>query len=136
MTIIIPEDPQVPDSTELDFMRINTKAFIDADPISLQLKHRQKMRTDAGGYTSSYVNAVGTDIFRLIAQVDVMTEIQTPDGMQLIPTYVLLGTYDCDMRRWDKFTLNNVEFIIVSPVRPDFRTSDYWYERKADVARL
>jgi hypothetical protein len=135
MVIIIPEDPAEPDAREINYQRDNTKAFIDSDPVELTLTHQEMARSAEGGQTLTPVAETSTHIFRLIPQSDVMTSVQTPDGTQLIPTYVLLGEYDADIRQWDLFELNNVKFIVVSPPRPDFRAEEYWYERKADVAR-
>lgn len=136
MTIIIPEAPGTPDATEIDFMRINTKVFIDADPISLSLTHRTRTRSAEGGWQNGAPGLPAAQMFRLIPLTDVATSVQTPDGVQLMPAYVLLGQWDSDMRRWDTFTLNDVEYAIVSPIRPEFRDEAFVYERKADVARL
>lgn len=122
--------------SELAYQRRNTKAFIDADPVSLTLLAQNRVSLPDGGYRVDPPTPRAPQIFRLIPQSDVMPVVQTPDGHQLTPTYVLLGEYDAIMERWDKFTFNNVEFQIVSPIRPDFRLSINAYERKADVARL
>lgn len=135
MTIILPEEPDAPDVSEINYHRFNTKEFIDADPLEILLTHHSRVDTDDGGFTRDDSPHIGTQVFRLIPQTDVMPLVQTPDGVQLQPGYVLLGEWNCDMRRWDTFTLNGIDFVIVSPIRPDFRDSDFVYERKADVAR-
>lgn len=122
--------------SELDYQRRNTKAFIDADPISLTLQKQNRVSLSDGGYRVDDPTPRAPQTFRMIPQSDVMPVVQTPDGHQLTPSYVLLGTHDCLMERWDKFTFNGVEFQIVSPIRPDFRLVINAYERKADVARL
>lgn len=136
MVIIIPEPEGTPDATEMEFMRFNTKEFINADPISVQLTRTARTRSAEGGYQKGSSAPLAAQTFRLIPQTDAAVTVQTPDGVQLTSAYVLLGEYDCDMERWDEFTLDGIKFKIVSPIRPDFRDPDYWYERKADVARL
>lgn len=121
---------------EVDLHRRNTKAFIDADPVTITLYKQERENTDAGGYKVLPPTPRDPQVFRLIPQGDIMPKVQTPDGTQLTPTYVLLGEHNCVMERWDTFELLGVKFQIVSPVRPDFRDPVNAYERKADVARL
>lgn len=120
---------------ELAINRSNTVAFISADPVNIVLR-RYKFEPDgAGGKKKIPDVPSGPQVFRLIPQSDIMPQVQTPDGIVLTPSYVLLGTHDSVIRRWDEFTLEGVEFKVVSPVRPDY-TVESVYERKADVARL
>lgn len=123
-------------AAELNIQRKNTKVFIDADPVSIRLKRESRTATEDGGHRK---NADGPpmdpQIFRLIPITDQMPVIQTPDGFQRTPTYVLLGTYDCDMDIWDKFTLNGINYQIVSPIRP-VHSKDSVYQRKGDVVIL
>lgn len=120
--------------SELEINRLNTKAFIDADPVSLVLSHREKEDTPTGGFKFGDPVLRDAQTFRLIPQSDIMPQVQTPDGTTLTPTYVLLGTHDAQMSRWDTFSLNGIDFVIVSPIRPDY-TLENVYERKGDVAR-
>lgn len=136
MVIIIPEPEGTPDATEMAYMRENTLAFIEADPISVQLTRTARTRSAEGGWQNGASAPIAAQTFRLIPQTDAAVSVQTPDGVVLTPGYVLLGAYDSDMERWDKFDLNGIHYIITSPIRPDFRDPDFWYERKADVARL
>lgn len=121
---------------EIEAHRRNTKAFIDYDPISIILNERNKTPTADGGYKFGAPVPRAAQIFRLIPQSDVMPQVQTPDGHTLLPTYVLLGEHSAIMERWDTFELEGVKFIIVSPIRPDFKLPFSLYERKADVARF
>lgn len=121
-------------AAETGVNRRNTDAFIQADPVTLTLMRRGSVPDGDGGTKNGASVPVVAQTFRLIPQSDVMPQVQTPDGAILTPTYVLLGRWDCDMERWDQFSIGPVNFIIVSPIRPDFRTEGV-YERKADVAR-
>lgn len=125
-----------PVGAETQLLRTNTDWFIAADPVVLVLTPSGKVSDGAGGYTPAPGEPRAEQIFRLIPSTDSMPQIQTPDGVQLTPTYVLLGSYDAEMERWDTFSLNGVDFRIVSPIRPDHRTPEHFYEKKADVARL
>lgn len=122
--------------TELAIQRRNTVAFINADPVLLVLKYRPKVHLSDGGYRWGAEASREPQTFRIIPTSDIMPQVQTPDGVQLVPTYVILGFWDAIMFRWDKFTLEGVNYQIVSPIRPDFRSPGKSYERKADVARL
>jgi hypothetical protein len=51
----------------------------------------------------------------------------------LTPIYVLLGSYNSAMQRWDRFVHEGIKYIIVSPIRPD--GTDMPYFKKGDVAR-
>ena len=120
---------------ELQIHRDNTAAFIAADPVTLLLRRKVKVPIADGGYSSSWVPLFDTEVFRLIPLSDINPQVQTIDGVQLVTTYVLLGTWDADMKRGDRFTLNGADFQIVSPIRPE-HTVDSRYEKKGDVARL
>lgn len=120
---------------ELLIQRKNTLKFINADPVSLVLTRESRIDTGDGGYKKGPPTEIAVQTFRLIPQTDPISQIQTPDGIQLITSFMLLGTHDCDMARWDEFTLNGVRMMIVGPVRPEYTVLNV-YERKAEVARL
>lgn len=144
MSIIVPFPPlePIPPVTpspqalmELQINRQNTHEFIMADPLWIVLSYAERGSDGEGGTLEEEPDDRDAQLFRLIPQTDVMPQVQTPDGVQLVPTYVLLGEWDAEMSRWDTFALGGVKFKIVSPIRPDY-TSDNVYERKGDVARL
>lgn len=136
MPMIIPPPAELLElSRELEYQRKNTKAFIDADPIEVNLIERIRTATGAGGWKFTGEVPRNPQIMRLLPQSDIMGQVQTPDGIQLTPGYVLLGEHSALMQRWDVFELNTIKFMVVSPVRPDVRLYTNAYERKADVAR-
>lgn len=122
------------DAAELEINRENTKVFIDADPVSIALIPQTLTKTAGGGKKHTDEAPREQQTFRLIPQGDVMTQVQTPDGIQLTPTYVLMGEWNAEMGRWDKFSLNGINYQIVSPIRPH-HTVESRYFSKADVAR-
>lgn len=132
--IILPDPIPTLTRTEVEINRNSTLYFIAADPVHLSLIPQIEDKTAGGGkkYTDGVPRA--QQVFRLIPQQDVMPSIQTPDGIQLTPTFVLMGLYDAVLERWDKFDLNGHKYQIVSPVRPE-HTVENRYFTKADVAR-
>ena len=137
MSIIIPfpENPLQGADLELQINRDNTAMFIEADPVLLTLTWREKIDNGSGGFKYGPPQNRDPQVFRMIPQSDIMPDVQGPDGVTLTPTYVLLGKHDAVMGRWDRFTMNGVKFMIVSPIRPDY-TIENVYEHKADVARV
>lgn len=123
-------------ATELALQRKNTKAFIDADPVSIRLQRAERIPTPDGGHRKNAdAPPLDPQTFRLIPVSDQMPTIQTPDGFSRTPTYVLLGEHDADMEIWDKFELNGHKYQIASPVRP-VHTTDSIYQKKGDVVLL
>ena len=119
---------------ELEVQRKNTARFIQADPVRLVLFAQNRIPLADGGFKKGPPTARNPQTFRLIPQSDVMPQVQTPDGVQLTPTYVLLGEHEAEMARWDRFSIGEVNFMIVGPIRPDYTLEAY--DRKGDVARL
>jgi hypothetical protein len=121
--------------SELLINRRNTIAFIEADPVLVTFVLRKKKTDGAGGFKwvdDTEASPRDPQVMRLIPQNDIMPVIQTVDGFQRQPSYVLLGRWDAVMNVWDYFTVNGQKFQIVSPIRP--LHTDNAYERKGDVA--
>lgn len=139
MSIVIPypdPDPRSPSDLERDVNILSTEEFINADPINVVLFASNTDSDGSGGFLSLEPTPRQQQVFRLILQTDVMPDIQGPDGVKYVPTYVLLGLPNQIIGQWDKFEFNGVKFIVTSPVRPDVRLRENAYEIKADVARV
>lgn len=120
---------------ELTIHRRNTIAFIDADPVLVSFELRKKQDDGAGGFKwvpDTEVEPIDPQVMRLIPLTDAMPIIQTADGFQRTPGYVLLGRHDCVMEQWAYFTVRGTRFQVVSPIRP--LHTENAYERKGDVA--
>lgn len=129
-----PEPVLPPVNIELVVNRRATLEFIAADPIRVGMRETIKQSNGSGGYKFVEGDQRAEQVFRLIPQQDVMPTVQTIDGIQITPTFVLMGTYDADIRRWDTFELNGNKYQVVSPTRPE-HTVENRYFTKADVAR-
>ena len=117
--------------SEVDIMRMQTKAFIDADLKQITLARRNETPNGSGGFTTSYVPLVFPQEMRLIPQHGSMSPLRTtPDGEAVQPDYVLLGEHDCSMQRWDTFQDNGRRYIVL------FVHEKATYEKKGEVKYL
>lgn len=92
---------------ELAVLRVNTRAFILADPRSVVLQRSLPVDTGTGGTRPSAPVPQPAQTMRLIptdASVG-STERRLPDGSVVTPTWVLLGEYNANMLRGDTFDL-------------------------------
>lgn len=100
---------------ELAMRRRNVTAFMDADPIDIQLVREVKTRI-AGGWTLSTLPPLPPQRIRLVpskrryADVHVNTEAGPID---LWP-YQLLGDHDMDIQEGDTFTVGAMHFQVRS----------------------
>lgn len=139
--ILIPHPGTTPDglepqlgNTELQINRRTTLAFIAADPLHLVLTPHNSEKTASGGMKFTPGDPKPEEVFRMIPMSDVQPSVTTPDGIQLLPTFVLMGVYSSLMDRWDTFVLNGQKYQIVSTIRPE-HTIEARYFTKGDVAR-
>lgn len=88
---------------ELRIYRLNTKAFIDADPISLVLRTRGSSRTPSGGVALQETAPRPEQTFKLIMQSPAGGSIEqrTEDGTERRVEYVLLGEWDAQVEIGD-----------------------------------
>jgi hypothetical protein len=101
-------------SGELELQRRITTAFIEADPLEIQLTRSTLTANGSGGYATSDPAPVGgLQRMRLIPQQGPIPEQLTADGRRVIPQYVLMATYQANMQRWDEFALNGERYQIV-----------------------
>lgn len=115
---------------ELEAQRRLTVAFIEADPIEVQLTRISHTPDGAGGYTQSSANVGGLQRLRLIPLADGAEERTTADGRAVTPRYMLVGTYLSDIERWDEFIFSDTRYQIV------FVNQNRQYEVKGEVAYL
>lgn len=135
MTLVIPAPEDFdPGPVHVSIHRLNTTAFIRADPSHVILDRKEKIPLSDGGYRWTSPIPQPLQIMRLIPSSDAMPEVQTADGVTLVPSYVLLAEWDANMERGDKFSLYGANYEIVSPIRPLHTDNPYY--RKGDVAKV
>lgn len=116
--------------TELRLQRKNTNAFIAADPYSITLVRRVRFVNGAGGITRGNETTLPAQTLRLLPQEDGATERVTAEGERATPEYVLLGTYDADMQRFDAFEYDGRRYEVV------WISENRQYEIKGEVVHL
>lgn len=126
------------DAIELSVHRLNTKHFINADPITVILHRNIKTRNDAGGYvwnrgeTGHGVPLLEPQTFRILPASENGTpdEVRSSNGRTLKPRGRLLGMHDADIQRWDQFQFKGIWYEVVTPPEP-LHSSESVYEKKA-----
>lgn len=106
-----------------------TKAFINADPITISLSRSPRTPDGAGGMTVGTPVALPAQTFRLIPQEDGATARTTSEGETATPEFMLMGNPGCDMQRFDEFTISGRRFEIVY-------IDDRQYEVKGEAVYL
>jgi hypothetical protein len=106
-----------------------TKAFINADPITVQLLRRPRTPDGAGGMTIGEPVAQAPQVFRLLPQEDGATARTTANGESATPEFMLMGSPGVNMQRFDQFVLTGRRFEIVY-------IDDRQYEVKGEAVYL
>lgn len=116
-------------TAELAVQRRNTRAFIAADAVEVELSRMTRTDDGAGGFEQGSVTLLGPQTFRLLPQEDGATARTTAEGETATPEYILMGDSDVDVERWDTFTLAGRRYQIVY-------IDNRQYEIKAEVIYL
>ena len=113
---------------ELAVQRRLSKAFIDADYLTVILERSSWVSDGSGGSVRQDPTPLPPQRMRLIPLGDGAQERFTANGETVTPAYMLLGEYTADLERWDEFTLNGRRYEVV------FLNENQQYEKKAEVA--
>lgn len=89
---------------ELEAQRLQTDAFIRADPIGIILWRREKVPNGSGGFMLAPAQELPSQQFKLVPQNRQLEERQTVDGVVVRPDNVLIGYHNADIQRGDWFT--------------------------------
>lgn len=116
-------------TAELAVQRRNTRAFIAADAVEVELSRTTRTDDGAGGFEQGSVTLLGPQTFRLLPQEDGATARTTAEGETATPEYILMGDSDVDVERWDTFTLAGRRYQVVY-------IDNRQYEIKAEVIYL
>jgi len=118
---------------ENSVQRSLTAAFIAADPLTVTLTRRLRVRNDAGGYDEATTNLPPQTV-RLIPSSDRTPQIETADGRNSLPVFTLLAMPDADLKIGDTFRLSDgCEYQLEGAIFPMHTESAY--EKKAGVIR-
>lgn len=115
-------------AAELAAQRLLTKAFVNADYLTVTLYRGQVTSDGAGGTVVGAPAPLAPQRMRLIPLADGAQERMTANGRAVTPSYMLLGLYDADMERGDQFTVNGRRYEVV------FLNENQQYEKKGEVA--
>lgn len=116
-------------AAELAVQRKQTRAFIAADAVEVELTRRTRTDDGAGGVEVGNATLLGPQRFRLIPQEDGATARVTAEGETATPEYILMGDSDVDVARWDEFVLGERRYQVVY-------IDNRGYEIKAEVIYL
>lgn len=92
---------------ELQAQRRLSAYFIEADGILVALQRQPRTADGAGGTSVGDAVPLAAQAFRLLPQEDGATARTTSEGETATPQFMLMGAYDCDMARFDLFTLDD-----------------------------
>lgn len=115
---------------ELAIQRKLTASFIAADTMSVVLMRSVPGPDGEGGTVLGAPSPLPAQVMRLIPLQDGAPELMTSDGVQISPTYILMGAWDADMQRGDRFTVGTGHYEVVSI------NQNRQYETKGEVAYL
>lgn len=131
MSIIIPEIPDPSAGISLDVNRRLTKAFIDANPVTLMLIPRTREKKPAGGWAWVEQTPRDPQVLTLIEQTGLSGEPRpqaTVDGVDREVEFQLLGEWDSAIERGDVFTHSGKDWEVVDLY------IDNGYEKRAMVS--
>ena len=118
-------------STELTVQRDLTQAFIDTDPIDVELVPHARQRTSSGGFQLVPQTPRAAQRLRLCEVDSVLAGNlrRTTDGVQRDLTLTLLGPWDATIEAYDRFTHDGATWEVEALQRYN------GWERRATVVR-
>ena len=93
-----------------------TKAFIAANPVTLVLIPRTKVKKPAGGTTWENGSPRDPQILTLIEQTGLSGQpkpVVTVEGIERVVEFVLLGEWDCQMETGDVYSFQGKDWEVV-----------------------
>jgi hypothetical protein len=118
----------VPESNvEVEVLRVNTKAYIDAAPTSIIISRAMWVSDGSGGRIPGTPTELEPQRVAFHAAALALPVRRTLDGIEITPEYLLLGTWDADIERGDTFFVDGVKYEVA------FVQPDRSYEVRAEV---
>jgi|SRR5687768_2529468 len=90
-------------TTERDMQRVQTRAFIDANPTTVTLSPRIRTTLGNGGFKWTTGTPRPPQVVRLVPQTQALL-VRTADGVERRVEYILLASWDAQIAKWDVFT--------------------------------
>ena len=102
--------------TETRMHRRLLAAFLDADPVAIELQRPNLVHTAGGGLVKGESVTLPAQQFRLVPFKKRLTQQtrDTPDGNIINLPYVLLGEHDADVQPGDYFEYENQMYDVIS----------------------
>lgn len=98
----------MPSAAELRILRFNTVAFIEADPRTVVLTRYPRVPNGAGGSRPGTPAPQPAQVMRVIpVESSRAVERVSVDGATVTPSWVLMGRWDANMKRGDRFPLQD-----------------------------
>jgi hypothetical protein len=104
------------DLKALPVLRKNLDAFIRADPVSITLERRVKVKTDAGGFVKGPLTDIPAQQFRVVPFKRRLYDYTagTAGGMIPVEQFALVGRINVDIKRDDEFTIKGNRYRVKS----------------------
>lgn len=118
------------DAPEVRIQRMNTLAFIDADPTFIALQPVRRVKLDNGGYREDATLPLRPmQKLRVIPLSDRERPTITVDGREYRAEFALLGLHDATIERNDRWSSNGQEYRVLEV------QAGHGYETKALAVR-
>ena len=115
-------------TAELESKRRNTSEYIARDPAAKLLPlSREDLVWEGGSFNRANLQSLRAQRMLLLATNQQLPERRTVEGQTVTPEYVLLGSWDADIRNGDWFYVDGVKYEVV------FVHPDRSYQTKAEV---
>ena len=99
--------------SELRMQRSLTKMFIEADKEDIVLEPFSREANGSGGFRLVSQPPLAPQVMRLIPLSNTAFERNTLDGKAVTPNFMLMGEWDCEMARGNRFTLDGKRYEVV-----------------------
>ena len=135
MSIIVPDPPLseggvAVEGLEIDVQRRLTRAFIDTMPVMITLRPRVRAKQPAGGFAFQELSARDVQKMRLVEPSGLPILLTGSDGVQRELEMILIGTWDCELEKYDVFDFGGRSYEVAQLYFPNN------WESRAEVIRF
>jgi hypothetical protein len=121
----------MPSDAEVYIRTLNTKTFMDAEPLDVAFSRRPLVSDGSGGKVRGTAVVLAVQRIRLVAANTQLPIRQSADGREVQPVFSLVAMPDLDVVNGDTFSYGGVryEVLFVYPARVDATRADVGYGR-------